>query len=76
MRPREGESHKTEFLIALVVKTKVSTLLEKKTLKEALGSLYDVILELKLQTISISRTDMDNVWLFLRELFYDSPSLR
>jgi len=66
------------YLIALIVKTKVSILLEEKTLKETLRSLYDIILELQLQTISIFKTNIDNVsWTtiekFLRELFYDSP---
>jgi len=68
-----------KYLIALVVRTRVSTLLEEKTLKEALHSLYDVTLELSLQTISVSKIDMNNVsWdtikKFLRELFYDSPT--
>jgi len=49
------------YLIALIVKTKVFALLEEKILKKALRSLYDVILELQLQTISISKTDVDNV---------------
>jgi len=48
------------YLIALVIKTKVSTLLEEETLKEALCSLY-VTLELNLQTISVCRTDVDNM---------------
>jgi len=66
------------YLIALVIKTKISTLLEEETLKEVLHSLYDVILELQQQTISISKTDMDHVsWAttekFLQKLFYDFP---
>jgi len=69
------------YLIALVVKTKISTLLEEKTLKEALRSLYDVTLELNLQIISVFKTDVDNVpWAtiekFLRELFYELIILR
>jgi len=67
------------YLIALIVKTKVFAFLKEKILKKALRSLYDVILELQLQTISISKTDVswqDNLsWgtieKFLRELFYD-----
>jgi hypothetical protein len=67
----------SRYLIALVTKTRASTLLE--ILKEALRSLYDVTLELNLRTISISKIDMDyvswaNVRKFLRELFYDSPT--
>jgi len=67
------------YLIALVVRTRVSILLEEKTLKKALRSLYDITPELSLQTISVSKTDMNNVsWdtikKFLRELFYDSPT--
>jgi len=49
------------YLIALIVETKVSVLLEEKILKEAFRSLYDVILELQLQVISISKTDVGNV---------------
>jgi len=53
--------------------------LEEKTFKETLRSLYDITLELNLQTISVSKTDVDNVsWAiiekFLRELFYDSST--
>jgi len=68
------------YLIALViVETGVSALLEEKVLKEAFRSLYDVTLELQLQPISISKTDVGNVsWAtikkLLRELFYDSPT--
>jgi len=67
-----------KYLIALVVRTRVSTLLKEKTLKKALRSLYNVTLELNLKTISISKTDVDNVsWVtiqkFLRE-FYDSTT--
>jgi len=67
------------YFIALIVKIKVSVLLEEKILKKALRSLYDLILESQLQTISISKTDVDNIsWAivekFLRELFYDSPT--
>jgi len=65
------------YLIALIVETKVSALLEETILKEAFHFLYDVIPELQLQTISISKTDAGNVSRitiekFLRELFYDS----
>jgi len=85
---RARVSHKTlikqecRYFIALVAKAKVSILLEEKTLKESLRSLYDVTLELNLQTISknpsISKTDAENVfWTiiekFLRDYFTTSP---
>jgi len=44
----------------VLAKTRVSILLEEKTLKEALRSLY-ITLKLNLQIISISKTDVDNV---------------
>jgi len=49
------------YFIALLEKTRLSTLFEKKIVKEALRSLYDGILELNLQTISVFKTDMDNI---------------
>jgi len=65
------------YLIALIVKTKVSVFLKEKILKKVFQSLYDIILELQLQTMTISKTDVNNMsWAtikkFLRELFYDS----
>jgi len=48
------------YFIALVVKTKVSTLLKEKNLKEAFRSLC-ITLELNLQIISVSKTDVDNI---------------
>jgi len=74
---RESSKQECRYFIALVVKTKVSILLEEKIVKEAVCSLYDVTLELNLQTIFVSKTDIDNVsWVtiekFLQELFYAS----
>jgi hypothetical protein len=67
-----------QYIIALVTKTR-AILTERAILKEALRSLYDVTLELNLQTISISKTDVDSVpWAYikkiLQELFNDSPT--
>jgi len=47
---------------ALIAKTRISILLEGRTLKEVLYSLYDVIVELSLRTISVSKMDVDNVF--------------
>jgi len=63
-------------IIALVTKTRASILTERAILEEALRSLYNVTLELNLQTISIFITDGDSVlWAYikkiLQELFYD-----
>ncbi|KAH0944555.1 hypothetical protein HN011_002177, partial [Eciton burchellii] len=57
-------------------KTRASILTERAILEEALRSLYNVTLELNLQTISIFITDGDSVlWAYikkiLQELFYD-----
>jgi uncharacterized Zn ribbon protein len=67
----------SRYLIILVTKSRAYALLGKETLKEALRSLYDVTLELNLQTISLSDVDYvsrANVKKFLRELFYDCPT--
>jgi len=69
------------YLIVLIAKIKVFTLLEGKTLKKARFAHYMTSLELNLQTISISKMDVDNVfWAtiekFQPELFYDSATKR
>lgn len=48
---------KKNVLIALPVKLNNRTLLESQTLKDSFSSLLDVILELQLESISISKTD-------------------
>jgi len=56
-------SHKIMVQISYIPNSKNQFPLfwEKKTLKEALRSLYDVTLELSLQIISVSKTDVNNV---------------
>lgn len=56
-------------IITLVVKDKISALTEKEILKEAIRSLLDVVIELGLQSISLSKSACDNVpWETVRSL--------
>jgi len=48
-------------IITLAVKDKISALIEKEILKEAIRSLLDVVIELGLQSISLSKSACDNV---------------
>jgi len=65
-------------IIALVTKTRASNLTERAILKEALRSLYYVTLQLNLQTISISETDVNSMpWAYIKKILqelYNSPT--
>ncbi|XP_026830978.1 uncharacterized protein LOC113563519, partial [Ooceraea biroi] len=68
-----------KYLIALVIKDRVSAITQVETIKEALHSLLDVTMELNLQTVSISKGDIESVpWKtlhkHLKNVFCDSPT--
>jgi hypothetical protein len=53
-------------------KTRASILTERAILKEALRSLYDVTLELNLQTVSISKTDIESMpWAYIKKILQE-----
>jgi len=49
------------YIIVLIVKERESAVLEKEVLREAFSSLIDVIEQLELNTVSISKSSIDNV---------------
>jgi len=54
---RNGSRH----IISLIIKERASEVTEKEIIKEALHSLLDVIIELDLPSISIAKSNVDNV---------------
>lgn len=57
------------YLIALAIKDRVSAIIEKELIREAIGSLMDVTSELGLTNIAISQSDIGSIpWLEIREL--------
>ncbi|GAB1865913.1 Gypsy retrotransposon integrase-like protein 1 [Camponotus japonicus] len=54
---RNGSRH----IVSLIIKERASEVTEKEIIKEALHSLLDVIIELDLPSISIAKSNVDNV---------------
>jgi len=60
------------YTIALIVKERESATLEEKILRESLSSLIDVIEQLELNTVSVSKSSIDNIpWNTVSTLLYE-----